>query len=190
MLASHCSHQSLVLWHEAAVGWWLRAENSHSKKRKKVFFYYIDILCQVMTPLSFLEAHMNVGNWTGLLGLSSHRLGNTGNRKLPPIHFLIGWNRLQKNCVFSCMATSLIQSRCSKTQRGRQRWCLTFTSRLCFICQRLSTRRLEFSVAQLESGLITDNICAFGLSAAALNIVWQTGTHMKQYHDTHYSASL
>lgn len=64
------------------------------------------IIVTVMTLLSFLKEHMNFWNRTELLGPSPYCLGNTGNRKLPPIHFLIGWNRLQKNCVFSCMATS------------------------------------------------------------------------------------
>lgn len=63
------------------------------------------IIVTVMTLLSFLEEHMSFGNRTGLLGPGPYCLGSTGNRKLPPIHFLIGWNRLQKNCVFSCMAT-------------------------------------------------------------------------------------
>ena len=100
-LASHCFHQNLVLWHEAAAGWWLRAEYLSQGERGRGRL----IIVMVMTRLGFLEERASFGNRTGLLGPGPRCLGNTGNRKLPPIHFLIGWKGLQKNCVFSCMAT-------------------------------------------------------------------------------------
>lgn len=106
-LASHCFHQSRLLWHENTFSWWLRAENlPHRWRQERERGRIIITLCQVMTRLRFLDERANVGNWTGLLGLSPCCLGIAGNRKLPPILFLIGWNRLQKNSVFSCMATS------------------------------------------------------------------------------------
>lgn len=61
---------------------------------------------------------MTIGNPTGLLDPSLHRLGgNTRNRKLPPIRFLIGWNRLQKDCFF-LHGNELIQSRCREMDIG------------------------------------------------------------------------
>lgn len=78
-LASHCFHQSLLLWREKTFCWWLRAENlPHSWRpeaaREKEGLIIVTLF-QVMTRLSFLEEHANVGNWTGLLGPSLYCLG-------------------------------------------------------------------------------------------------------------------
>lgn len=104
-LASHCFHQSLVLWHVTAVDWWLRAENLPHTCRTEtdrddllLLWWWLSSVSWTNTWISETER----GYWARVL----YCLGNTGNRKQPPIHFLIGWNRLQKNCVFSCMATS------------------------------------------------------------------------------------
>lgn len=61
---------------------------------------------QVMTPLSFLEKHMNIGNRTGATGpeyapSGEHRKPETTPNSLPD------WlQKDYKRIVFSCMATS------------------------------------------------------------------------------------
>lgn len=83
-----------------------------------------------MTLLSFLEERMGFGNRMGLLGPNFYCLRNTGNRKLPPFHFL---EQTTKELFFFLHGNKLMQSRC----REAQRWCLPHRSRLGFICQRL-----------------------------------------------------
>ncbi|KAG7222367.1 hypothetical protein INR49_016322 [Caranx melampygus] len=67
------------------------------------------VTAAVTAPLGFLEEHSGGFSETerGLLGLLVRTVwGTQETGNYPPIHFLIGWKRLQKNCVFSCMATS------------------------------------------------------------------------------------
>lgn len=101
-LASHCFHQSAVLWHGTVGLWWLRAEksNTYLLRRERLETYCCN------DDSARFPGGTRGGNRMVLLGPSQYCLRNTGNRKLPPFHFPIGWNRVQKNCVFSCMATS------------------------------------------------------------------------------------
>lgn len=85
------------------------------------------------SPQFFLERRMGFGKRAGATGpRPAPSEGSSGNRKLPPIHFLIGWGQTTKELCFFLHGNKLMQSRCSETQSEGQRCCLASRSRAAF----------------------------------------------------------